>query len=202
MQINSGIPLSISIFPRSGQRGRGVRQRECGCERVRVRESAGERECVSGRDRTSERQRERVQDSAKERGREGEREGETERERRDRRSLWSLEVTSSVFSDDSKKASNASASSNSSGNKKLSSAHSSWRLFCKDKNMWATNCVRWTKYLTNIGGEQHMWEEGTFEQHSTVRENYSASQMCRGNKTCGRNTNLRVQFVKIPPLTK
>ena len=38
--------------------------------------------------------------------------------------------TSSVFSEDSKKASKASASSNSSGSKKLSSAQSSWRLFC------------------------------------------------------------------------
>ena len=41
-----------------------------------------------------------------------------------------LLVTSSVFSEDSKKVSKASASSNCSGNKKLRSAHSSWRLFC------------------------------------------------------------------------
>mmetsp|Transcript_59811 Transcript_59811/g.146983 ORF Transcript_59811/g.146983 Transcript_59811/m.146983 type:complete len:225 (+) Transcript_59811:1871-2545(+) len=52
------------------------------------------------------------------------------RRRKGRRILKSLLVTSSAFSDDWKKLSKSSASLNSSGSRKLRSAHSSCRLFC------------------------------------------------------------------------
>mmetsp|Transcript_8914 Transcript_8914/g.21078 ORF Transcript_8914/g.21078 Transcript_8914/m.21078 type:complete len:201 (+) Transcript_8914:1674-2276(+) len=52
------------------------------------------------------------------------------RRRKGRRMRCSFPVTSSAFSEDSKNASKSSASANSSGSRKLSSAHSSCRLFC------------------------------------------------------------------------